>query len=93
MNRYSIYYTESQTHKAFGFRAGIPIAAHGNFYSTNDYYCRETTDNKINDMKQEDICKLKQFLKLKILYKEMSEGTADSIIEFCNEYLKNENNV
>lgn len=39
---------------------------------------------------QEDIDKLKQFLYLKILFKEMSEATAESIIEFYIAYLKNE---
>ena len=36
-------------------KKGIPIAAHGNFYSVNDYYCKTIDNNKINDMKQEDI--------------------------------------
>lgn len=72
------------------YEKGIPIAAHGNFYSINDYYYKTRNNNKINNMKQVDIDKLKKFLDLKILYKEMSEDTADSIIEFCIEYLKNE---
>lgn len=33
------------------YEKGIPIAAHGNFYSINDYYCKTIDNNKIDNNK------------------------------------------
>lgn len=67
------------------------FVAYGKFYNKQDYYGQTKTNNKINSMKQDDINKLKQFLNVKVMYKEMSEDTADSIVDFCNEYLVEQN--